>query len=78
MPSSDSTQANGQGIVLNLYFALPEYRHRGIGSLVMKWGVKKADELGIDGFLEASELASWAINFMPNLVSLRSIGWSLT
>jgi predicted N-acetyltransferase YhbS len=43
-------------IELNMCFTIPAYRRRGVGSMVMEWGVKKADELGIEGFLEASEL----------------------
>lgn len=37
-------------------FVLPEYRRRGVGSLIMNWGVKKADELQLDSFLESTDL----------------------
>jgi GNAT superfamily N-acetyltransferase len=30
------------------------YRRRGAGSLMVQWGVEKADEMGIESFVEAS------------------------
>lgn len=36
---------------------LPEFRRRGAASLVMEWGTKKADELGMDSFVESTEIA---------------------
>ena len=33
----------------------PKHRRRGIGSVLMKWGIGKAQELGIENFIEASE-----------------------
>lgn len=38
-------------------FTAPEYRMRGIGHLVMEWGVKKADEMGLDIWIEAAPSA---------------------
>jgi GNAT superfamily N-acetyltransferase len=34
----------------------PEHRGRGIGGLMMAWGNEHLDEMGIEGFLEASDL----------------------
>ena len=34
----------------------PEHRRRGIGKLLMDWGIAKVDELGIESFIEASPL----------------------
>ncbi|KAL9129045.1 MAG: hypothetical protein Q9217_002415 [Psora testacea] len=41
--------------VLAICFVHPEHRHRGIGSTLVGWGVQKADELGIDAFVEATD-----------------------
>ena len=38
-------------------FTAPEYRRQGIGHLVMEWGVKKADEMGLDIWIEAAPSA---------------------
>ena len=42
--------------VLNLTVTLPEYRRKGAAELIMRWGTKKADELGLNCFVEASPL----------------------
>ncbi|KAJ5174799.1 uncharacterized protein N7482_000676 [Penicillium canariense] len=39
---------------LGSFFTLPEYRQRGIGHLLMQWGLQKADEKGIDTWIEAA------------------------
>ncbi|KAI8313804.1 hypothetical protein K4K61_006642 [Colletotrichum sp. SAR11_59] len=41
--------------VLNILFTIPEYRRRGAASLVMDWGVGRADCMGLDVYIEASE-----------------------
>lgn len=33
---------------------LPEYRRKGVGTMLMRWGVEMADELGLEGYLEAT------------------------
>lgn len=33
----------------------PKHRRRGIGSTLMTWGIGKAQQLGIESFIEASE-----------------------
>lgn len=43
---------------LQICFTDPAYRGRGAGSLMMGWGVRKADEMGLDSFVEASEIGS--------------------
>ncbi|KAK8037709.1 hypothetical protein PG991_001055 [Apiospora marii] len=35
-------------------FAHPDYRRRGIGQQIMDWGMRKADELGLEIFLDAT------------------------
>ena len=32
-----------------------EHRRRGAGLMMMKWGIEKADEIGFDAFVEATE-----------------------
>ena len=39
--------------MLALCFVHPEHRRRGAGTLLIDWGFKKADELGIEAFVEA-------------------------
>lgn len=41
--------------VLNICFVHPDHRRRGVGSLLVKWGIQKADELGLETFIEAAE-----------------------
>lgn len=36
---------------------LPDYRKRGAGRLLMEWGIKKGDELGIESVVEAVPFA---------------------
>ncbi|PQE26549.1 hypothetical protein CJF30_00001284 [Rutstroemia sp. NJR-2017a BBW] len=42
-------------VYLNISFTIPEWRRRGAGKLMMEWGVKKADEMNVPSFVEASE-----------------------
>lgn len=35
-------------------FVLPEFRRRGIGQQFLDWGMSKADELGLEFFLDAT------------------------
>jgi len=44
-------------IVPNWMVVHPKHRHRGIGRLLMTWGIGKANQLGLECFLEASEPA---------------------
>ncbi|KAF2711371.1 acyl-CoA N-acyltransferase [Pleomassaria siparia CBS 279.74] len=40
--------------VLDTLVTLPQHHRRGAGALLVAWGCKKADELGVEAFLEAS------------------------
>ncbi|KAL8687268.1 MAG: hypothetical protein Q9218_006507 [Villophora microphyllina] len=42
-------------ILLNICFVHPEWRRRGAGSMLVNWGVQKANELKLDTFIEAAE-----------------------
>ncbi|KAL8788973.1 MAG: hypothetical protein Q9213_001382 [Squamulea squamosa] len=45
---------NKPHILLALCFVHPAHRRRGAGSLLLKWGTQKADELDLDTFIEAA------------------------
>jgi GNAT superfamily N-acetyltransferase len=40
--------------VLDTLVTLPDHHRRGAGGMLVKWGCEKADELGVEAFLEAS------------------------
>lgn len=40
--------------VIELCFVHPSYRRRGAGRLLVEWGSKKADELGVEAFVEST------------------------
>jgi GNAT superfamily N-acetyltransferase len=42
--------------VLNFCFTHPKHRRRGVGRLLMEWGIKKADELGLPSYIEATDI----------------------
>ncbi|KAJ5390529.1 GNAT family acetyltransferase [Penicillium cataractarum] len=44
----------GPYATLGSFFTLPEYRKLGIGHLLMQWGLEKADEKGLDVWIEAA------------------------
>ena len=39
---------------LNIIFTHPHYRRKGAGDLIMQWGLKKADEMGVEMWLDAT------------------------
>ena len=41
-------------IDLNIIFVHPEHRRQGVASLMMDWGKKKADEMGVEMWLDAT------------------------
>ncbi|KAL8947502.1 MAG: hypothetical protein Q9222_006221 [Ikaeria aurantiellina] len=41
-------------VLLNICFVHPDFRRRGAGSLLVDWGINKADELGLEAFIEAA------------------------
>lgn len=41
--------------MLNVLFVSKKLRRRGIGRQLVEWGVKIADELGLESFIEASQ-----------------------
>jgi GNAT superfamily N-acetyltransferase len=48
------TTGSGSYATLGSFFTLPEYRKLGIGHLLMQWGLEKADEKGLDIWIEAA------------------------
>jgi len=43
---------------LEACFTRPKYRRQGVGKLLMNWGIQKADELGFETYIDASELGA--------------------
>lgn len=43
-------------IVLEACWVIPEYRRRGVGTRLLRWGLEIADQLGLETFLEATEI----------------------
>lgn len=42
--------------VLEACWVIPAYRRRGVGTLLLRWGLERADELGLETFLESTEI----------------------
>jgi GNAT superfamily N-acetyltransferase len=40
--------------LLNILFTSPDYERRGVGSLMTKWGLERADQMRVPSFTEAS------------------------
>lgn len=45
-----------QPAVLNILFMHPNHRSKGVASLVMKWGLESADRLGLETFIDATNM----------------------
>ncbi|KAI4659442.1 uncharacterized protein J4E78_005870 [Alternaria triticimaculans] len=44
--------------VLDTLVTLPQHGRRGAGSMLVRWGCEKADEVGVEAFLEASPMGA--------------------
>lgn len=42
---------------LSLFFVHPDYQHQGIGSLLLRWGIQKAEEMGAKIWLSSTAYA---------------------
>jgi GNAT superfamily N-acetyltransferase len=42
------------GSDLNIIFTHPNYRRQGVGEIMLEWGIKKAKELGVEMWLDAT------------------------
>ncbi|KAI9881207.1 MAG: hypothetical protein M1830_007185 [Pleopsidium flavum] len=42
-------------LLLEMCFVHPEHRRRGAGSLLTEWGIRKADEMGVEAFVESTD-----------------------
>ncbi|CAM1509636.1 Fc.00g033750.m01.CDS01 [Cosmosporella sp. VM-42] len=42
-------------LYLNIIYTHPDYRRQGVADLIMAWGKKKADEMGVETWLDATE-----------------------
>lgn len=47
-------RVQGPAVLLDMCFCAPSYHRRGAGKQLVQWGTKKADELGLTAFVEAS------------------------
>ncbi|TDZ60739.1 hypothetical protein CTRI78_v004771 [Colletotrichum trifolii] len=47
--------ANRPHVYLNILFTVPKYRRRGAASMIMDWGVTRAETLGLGVYIEATE-----------------------
>ncbi|RMJ24051.1 hypothetical protein PHISP_05072 [Aspergillus sp. HF37] len=43
-------------VFLHIAFVTPEYRRRGVAKTFMEWGVGKADELGVDSWVDSTAM----------------------
>jgi len=50
----EKTAAKGPFLFLDIIFVDPKHQRRGAGSKLVKWGVDRADEMGVEAFLEAT------------------------
>ncbi|KAE9364503.1 hypothetical protein N431DRAFT_421531 [Stipitochalara longipes BDJ] len=50
------TRMNEPHILLNFCFTHPKHRRRGVGRLLMEWGIQKADDLGLASYIEATDI----------------------
>ena len=41
--------------VLKELYVRPEYQRKGLGSRLVQWGIEKADELGLPGYVEGTD-----------------------
>ena len=41
--------------MLEICFVEPSYRRRGAGNLLVQWGIKNADDMGLEAFVEATD-----------------------
>ncbi|KAF4462553.1 GNAT family acetyltransferase [Fusarium albosuccineum] len=42
-------------VYLNILYTHPDYRRQGVADLIMNWGKQKADEMGVEMWLDATE-----------------------
>lgn len=54
IPLGRSTNVRLRNLVLNILYVHPEHRRRGVDSRLIKWGFDKADEMGVETFVEAT------------------------
>jgi GNAT superfamily N-acetyltransferase len=52
-------RVNGPCVLLDICFTHPEFHRRGAGKQLVEWGTRRADELGVKGYVEASYTGRW-------------------
>lgn len=50
-----SRKMNRPHMLVALCFVHPEHRRRGVASMLLRWGTEKADELGLEAFVESTD-----------------------
>ena len=53
-PVQQSLTSSNAIQVLNILFTHPDFRRKGVGSLIINWGIEQADRLGLECFFEAT------------------------
>ncbi|KAF6818931.1 GNAT family protein [Colletotrichum sojae] len=53
---SAAKNVNRPHVFLNILFTVKKHRRRGAASLIMDWGMERADRLGLDVYIEATPL----------------------
>ncbi|KAH7253173.1 hypothetical protein FSOLCH5_013968 [Fusarium solani] len=43
-------------VYLNILYTHPDYRRQGVADMILNWGKKKADKMGVEMWLDATEL----------------------
>ncbi|KAK5137591.1 hypothetical protein LTR08_007886 [Meristemomyces frigidus] len=43
-------------VLLHILVTLPQYHRRGVGAMHLKWGIERADEMGVPVYLESSPI----------------------
>ena len=43
-------------VVLDICFTHPDYRRQAVGSMLVNWGLQRADEKGLDAYIDATDI----------------------
>jgi len=57
-------------LVLDIIFTDPKHQGRGAGSMLVKWGVDKADEMGVEAGVEYAKSGKKASGYTDTGVTL--------
>lgn len=57
IPTARRSQLTKHYVDLGMCFTDINYRRQGVAGMLMEWGINKADELGVECFLESTSIA---------------------